>query len=113
MKNMSAVITEDELVYIWGSCSGVEIKEPIPCEYTSIFNVINVLRGKQPFTTNRTFVEEEKNILIDLEAAFNNIVSFLYLLCFSVYSFYLFLQLVRLQDTMVFSEKNSQDLAIT
>jgi len=43
MKNMSSAIAEDGYIYMWGSCFDQQIRKPIPCEYTTIFDVSNAL----------------------------------------------------------------------
>jgi len=77
---MSAIKSEDGLVYICGKLFNLCIEEFTICNYTNIFDICNMVTGQSPISMNNTYTNEEFSILSDLEAAFNDHVSLT--LCF-------------------------------
>jgi len=71
MKNMSSAIAENGYIYVWGNCFDMQIRKPIPCEYTTIFDVSNALSARSP-TVN---VDRRSNVLKYFADAFDNSVS--------------------------------------
>ncbi|XP_011687063.1 PREDICTED: uncharacterized protein LOC105449505 [Wasmannia auropunctata] len=56
-------------IYIWGSLCGQSINKPI-CEYINIFNICDSMMGQSP--VSMAYIDDEKYILNNLEAAFND-----------------------------------------
>ncbi|KYQ46503.1 RCC1 and BTB domain-containing protein 2 [Trachymyrmex zeteki] len=74
--------SEDQLVYIRGQLfAGMQIKEFVICEYTNMFDISNVTTAQSPISITSTHTDEECIILNDLEAAFDDSVSFCKLTC--------------------------------
>jgi len=48
MKRMSSAIAEDGYIYVWGACFDQQIRKPITCEYTAIFDMSNALSARPP-----------------------------------------------------------------
>ncbi|KYN45454.1 RCC1 and BTB domain-containing protein 1, partial [Atta colombica] len=87
MKNMSCAISEEKLIYVWGSCFDQQIQTPVACEYTTLFDMCNAMSARSP-TTVKNFEQNEKStILNDIANSFNDPVSFV--LCISLVSFFL------------------------
>jgi len=83
---MSAIKSDDGLVYICGDLCDQRIKKFAVCEYTNIFDVSNSMMAQSPISTSRVYKNEECLILNDLEEAFNDHVSLM--LCFMCLFFY-------------------------
>jgi len=75
MKYMSSAIAENGYIYVWGSCFDQQIRKPIACEYTTLFDVSNALSARPPTSVKYLNADERSNILKDLANAFNNPVS--------------------------------------
>ncbi|XP_018315261.1 RCC1 and BTB domain-containing protein 1-like [Mycetomoellerius zeteki] len=72
MKNMSCAISEEKLIYIWGSCFSKQIPNPITCEYMNLFDTCNALTAR-PRTTVKYFQPNERStILHDIAKMFND-----------------------------------------
>lgn len=81
MENLSTVMCEDGLIYVWGICFNQEIKKPVACEYTTLFDSCNALCARPPTTVKMSTGKEKFGILKELASAFNDPVSFV--LCMS------------------------------
>jgi len=92
LRDMSAIKSEDGLVYICGNLFNQRIKKFTICEYTNIFDICNSVTAQSPISTNHVYTNEEFFILNDLEAAFNDHVS---LMLHSSYFFTLSFQLIE------------------
>jgi len=74
LDRMSAVKSDDGLVYIFGNFFNCHRKF-ISCEYSNIFDICNSMMAQSPISRNHVYTSEESDILNDLEAAFNDQVS--------------------------------------
>ncbi|KYQ50987.1 RCC1 and BTB domain-containing protein 1, partial [Trachymyrmex zeteki] len=74
VKFMTAVKSSDNgLVYIQGCLHGKKIRRLAVCEYTNIFDVYN--SSTHSLIKDRTYTDEEFNMLNDLRNAFNDCVT--------------------------------------
>jgi len=75
MKYLSSAIAENGYIYVWGSCFDQQIRKPLECEYTTLFDVSNAMSARPPTSVKYLSADERSNILKDFTNAFNDPVS--------------------------------------
>jgi len=75
VKYMSSAIAENGYIYVWGSCFDQQIRKPLECEYTTLFDMSNAMSARPPTTVKYLNADERSNILKDFANAFDNSVS--------------------------------------
>jgi len=90
IKTISAIKSStDDLVYMWSSFhfgfGALDMKKPVICEYTNLFDVCNSMTGHSPISMVHTYTDEEYSILNDLEAAFNDRASLIFILYYGLF----------------------------